>query len=348
MRGAHSRQTWSDSSSGWWYVDVYRTSVETVSGTRRTVLILDTLNMGQCVTKCKNPSSTLGSKNGDRESNKSHKRSSGHKEEHTSAGGKASGDILVNGTKKSQDAAVEPSHPLAPADDAKKKELGMGAEVSSLQRIEELFRRYKDEREDAILEEGMERFCNDLCVDPTEFRVLVLAWKFQAATMCKFTRKEFYEGCKAINADTIEGICSRFPSLLNEAKQEDKFKDLYRFTFQFGLDSEEGQRSLHREIAIALWKLVFTQNKPLILDQWLDFLIENPSGIKGISRDTWNMFLNFTQVIGPDLSNYSEDEAWPSLFDTFVEWEMERRRRDEETKCITSSGTEYISVDEQT
>lgn len=64
------------------------------------------------------------------------------------------------------------------------------------------------------------------------------------------------------------------------------------------------------------------------MDQWLNFLTENPSGVKGISRDTWNMFLNFTQVIGPDLSNYSEDEAWPSLFDTFVEWEMERRSRD--------------------
>lgn len=161
-------------------------------------------------------------------------------------------------------------------------------------------------------------------------------------------RKEFFEGCKAINADSIDGICARFPSLLNEAKQEDKFKDLYRFTFQFGLDSEEGQRSLHREIAIALWKLVFTQNKPPILDQWLHFLIENPSGIKGISRDTWNMFLNFTQVIGPDLSNYSEDEAWPSLFDTFVEWEMERRKKEEETKCITSSDTEGLCAEEQT
>lgn len=161
-------------------------------------------------------------------------------------------------------------------------------------------------------------------------------------------RKEFFEGCKAINADSIDGICSRFPSLLNEAKQEDKFKDLYRFTFQFGLDSEEGQRSLHREIAIALWKLVFTQNNPPILDQWLNFLIENPSGIKGISRDTWNMFLNFTQVIGPDLSNYSEDEAWPSLFDTFVEWEMERRKKEEETKCITCSDTEGPCIEEQT
>lgn len=347
MRGTQTRQIWLDSFSGW-YVEVYRTLAETVSGSRQTATKLDTLNMGQCVTKCKNPSSTLGSKNGERDSNKSHKRSSGHKEEHTSAGGKASGDILVNGTKKAQDATVESCPPQAPSGDGKKKEPGLGAEVSSLQRIEELFRRYKDEREDAILEEGMERFCNDLSVDPTEFRVLVLAWKFQAATMCKFTRKEFFEGCKAINADSIEGICNRFPCLLNEAKQEDKFKDLYRFTFQFGLDSEEGQRSLHREIAIALWKLVFTQNKPLILDQWLDFLIENPSGIKGISRDTWNMFLNFTQVIGPDLSNYSEDEAWPSLFDTFVEWELERRKKEEETKCLRSSDTDNLSIDEQT
>uniref|UniRef100_A0A8C5WJ88 DCN1-like protein n=1 Tax=Leptobrachium leishanense TaxID=445787 RepID=A0A8C5WJ88_9ANUR len=329
-----------------WYVDVHQTSAETVSGARGITLKLGTLNMGQCVTKCKNPSSTLGSKNGERESSKPHKRSSSHKEEHLSACGKSAGDILINGTKKT-DAMLEASQQQALSGDPKKKEPGMGTEMSSLQLIEELFKRYKDEREDAILEEGMERFCNDLCVDPTEFKVLVLAWKFQAATMCKFTRKEFFDGCKALNADGIDGICNRFPSLLNEAKQEDKFKDLYRFTFQFGLDSEEGQRSLHREIAIALWRLVFTQNKPLILDQWLDFLIENPSGIKGISRDTWNMFLNFTQAIGPDLSNYSEDEAWPSLFDTFVEWEMEQRKK-KETKCITFSGTDNPSIDEQT
>lgn len=161
-------------------------------------------------------------------------------------------------------------------------------------------------------------------------------------------RTEFFEGCKAINADSIDGICARFPSLLHEAKQEDKFKDLYRFTFQFGLDSEEGQRSLHREIAIALWKLVFTQNKPPILDQWLYFLNENPSGIKGISRDTWNMFLNFTQVIGPDLGNYSEDEAWPSLFDTFVEWEMERRRKEEDARGVVASQTDNLCTEHHT
>ncbi|KAG7264994.1 hypothetical protein CRUP_017154, partial [Coryphaenoides rupestris] len=311
-------------------------------------------DMGQCVTKCKNPTSSLGSKSGDKESgSKSHhkKNSSStcglsHKDEAGALGGssKAPGE-LSNGTKAAADVALETAA-VVPAltRDARKEEqqylgsvaaAGADGDGISLLRIERLFCSYKDERDDAILEEGMERFCNDLCVDPAEFRVLVIAWKFQAATMCKFTRKEFVDGCKAIQADSLEGICSRFPCMLLEARGEESFKDLYRFTFQFGLDADEGQRSLQRDIAIALWRLVFTQDTPAILERWLDFLAENPSGVRGISRDTWNMFLNFTQAIGPDLSNYSEDEAWPSLFDTFVEWEMERRKREEEEAAAT-------------
>ncbi|XP_026172276.1 DCN1-like protein 3 [Mastacembelus armatus] len=292
--------------------------------------------MGQCVTKCKNPTSSLGSKSGDKESSsKSHKKggsgAGGHKEEHSAPCSKGTSE-LSNGTKALE---VTVETPVIPAviGETRKDEL-LDGDGLSLLRIEELFGCYKDEQEDAILEEGMERFCNDLCVDPAEFRVLVLAWKFQAATMCKFTRKEFVEGCKAIQADSLEGICSRFPCMLLDAQGEENFKDLYRFTFQFGLDAEEGQRSLQREIAIALWRLVFTQDTPTILERWLDFLSENPSGIRGISRDTWNMFLNFTQAIGPDLSNYSEDEAWPSLFDTFVEWELERRKKEEEQALV--------------
>ncbi|XP_026858892.2 DCN1-like protein 3 [Electrophorus electricus] len=284
--------------------------------------------MGQCVTKCKNPTSSLGSKSGEKDSGKSHAKKggggggagSGHKED-----SKFPAD--VNGTK-SPEVTVETSVAPVLLGEVRREEPEPEGEGLSIARIEEMFLLYKDEHEDAILEEGMEKFCNDLHVDPAEFKVLVLAWKFQAATMCKFTRKEFVEGCKAIQADSLRGICLRFSALMEESRGEESFKDLYRFTFQFGLDADEGQRSLQRAIAIALWRLVFTLDTPPVLERWLDFLSENPCGVRGISRDTWNMFLNFTQSIGPDLSNYSEDEAWPSLFDSFVEWETERRRRE--------------------
>ncbi|XP_035254976.1 DCN1-like protein 3 [Anguilla anguilla] len=301
--------------------------------------------MGQCVTKCKNPSSSLGSKSGDKDpAGKAHCKKGGviggggggggagggvYKEEAGPVCTRSPADLLANGTKK-----MEAEGRTGPAPSGEppggEEPAAAGGEEFSVPRIEELFGCYKDEVDDAILEEGMERFCSDLCVDPAEFRVLLLAWKFQAATMCKFTRREFVEGCKALRADSLEGIHARFPRLLLEARAEDGFRDLYRFTFQFGLDAEEGQRSLQRDMAVALWRLVFTQDSPPILERWLDFLAENPSGVRGVSRDTWNMFLNFTQAVGPDLSNYSEDEAWPSLFDSFVEWEVERRKREEE------------------
>ena len=33
---------------------------------------------------------------------------------------------------------------------------------------------------------------------------LVLAWKFEAEVMCRFTRQEFIQGCKAMNVDSIK------------------------------------------------------------------------------------------------------------------------------------------------
>ena len=186
--------------------------------------------------------------------------------------------------------------------------------------IEKYFNKYKDIAEESILAEGMERFCVDLGVDPTEFIVLVLAWKFEASQMCRFTKEEFMNGCQKMQAHNAKSLRERFPDLLSEAKDKKFFKDLYNFTFSFGLDHSSGQRSLPIDMAVALWELVFTQQKPDLLDRWFTFLKQNE--VKGISRDTWNMFLPFVEATLPDLSNYDESEAWPSLFDDFVEGEL--------------------------
>ena len=185
-------------------------------------------------------------------------------------------------------------------------------------KIECLFAKYKDDTEDAILADGMEKFCQDLGVDPTEFVVLVLAWKFNASQMCRFTKQEFIDGCKAVRADSVKGLQNKLPHLEEEVTNDtEKFKDLYRFTFKFGLDVEDGQRALPVNIAVALWKLIFSKNMPDVIDRWFAYL--NQREVRGISRDTWNMFYNFTESIDSDFSNYDDSEAWPSLFDDFVE-----------------------------
>ena len=102
--------------------------------------------------------------------------------------------------------------------------------------------------------EGISKFLQDLNYKAEEFQVLVLAWKFNASEMCKFTRNEFINGMKSLKVDSIEGIQSVLPIIVNETLSDcEKYKELYRFTFKFGLEDEIGQRSLPIEMAINLW-----------------------------------------------------------------------------------------------
>jgi len=194
-----------------------------------------------------------------------------------------------------------------------------------------MFEKYKDSTEDSIFAEGIEQLCIDLQLKPEEFKVLVLAWKFEAEVMCRFTRQEFLRGCKLMNVDSIKGIQTRLPELVTQTINDpEQFKNLYRFTFKFGLDSSSGQRILPVDMAVSLWALVFSQSEPLILKRWIHFLDNHPQ-VRGIPRDTWNMFLNFVETVGTDLSHYDDTEAWPSLFDDFVEFENDQLNQNSST-----------------
>ena len=48
--------------------------------------------------------------------------------------------------------------------------------------------------DDKITAEGMMRFLDDLGLNPESRTVLILAWKFGAATQCVFTKEEFLNG----------------------------------------------------------------------------------------------------------------------------------------------------------
>lgn len=188
-----------------------------------------------------------------------------------------------------------------------------------------LFDSYKDaDSPDFILAEGIEKFLSDLNLSPDEFKVLILAWRLNAETMCQFSKEEFITGLKNMRTDSIKSISLKLPEICNEVLNDPElFKDLYRFTFRFGLDKASGQRILSSDMAICLWKIVFSLKEPPILEKWLKFLESHPN-VRGIPRDTWNMFLNLIDAVGNDLSSYDDAEAWPSIFDDFVEYENDQ------------------------
>ena len=195
----------------------------------------------------------------------------------------------------------------------------------SVEKITALFDRYRDKGTEVLFEDGIVRFCSDLGVQPDDFIVLVIAWKCMAEKMGCLTRREFVTGCKAMGVDSVIGLQSCFSELKAEVNSENNFRHLYRWTYKFCLDGDSGQRTLPLDMAVALWKLVFSQNCPPVLQRWLDFLEKH--NFRGIPKDTWDMFLNFTEQIGDNLSLYDDNEAWPSILDDFVEFENDRQNQ---------------------
>lgn len=63
--------------------------------------------------------------------------------------------------------------------------------------------------EDKMLATGISRFCEDTGLDPTSSTVLILAWKFKAATQCEFTRAEFVGGMTELGCVLIYIIFKR-------------------------------------------------------------------------------------------------------------------------------------------
>jgi len=212
--------------------------------------------------------------------------------------------------------------------------MGNSASVVEVSEVNLLmfYENYYEASENLIAAEGILRLCADIDLPADDFRILLFAWKCDAEQMGKLSKQEFLKGCRLLGTDSARNLKSNLENVVKEVEDSEVFGDVYRYAFRFALDVDCGQRSLPVDVAVSLWKLVFTHKSIPLLDKWIEFLEQNPSPVRAIPRDTWHMFLHLVDAVGDDLSRYDDTEAWPSLFDDFVEWANDRANQNVHTK----------------
>lgn len=174
--------------------------------------------------------------------------------------------------------------------------------------------------DDVLGPEAMEKFCEDIGVEPENIIMLVLAWKLEAESMGFFTKEEWLKGMSSLQSDCTEKLQSKFDYLRSQLTDIPSFKNIYRYAFDFA--REKDQRSLDIDTAKSMLALLLGRTWPLfsVFHQYLE-----QSKYRVMNKDQWYNVLEFSRTVHADLSNYDEDGAWPVLLDEFVEWQKVRQ-----------------------
>lgn len=86
---------------------------------------------------------------------------------------------------------------------------------------------------DTLGPEGMEKFCEDIGVEPENVVMLVLAYKMQARQMGFFTQAEWLKGLSELQCDSIVKLQTKLDYLRNQLNDQHVFKGIYRYAYDF-------------------------------------------------------------------------------------------------------------------
>lgn len=198
-------------------------------------------------------------------------------------------------------------------------------------RLESLFESLRDasndEKNKMELESTMSYLGEKLGVSLENAELFVVMELVQAPSIGEITRSGFVDGWKSsrVDADVGQQAAHVRSLVANLSTDVELYKKVYRYAFVVG--RERDQKALSLENALVYWGMLFSSpgwqwvsRNHDWLEHWKRFLSEKWT--RSVNKDMWNMLLEFALKSKEDesLSFWSEDGAWPSVIDDFVDW----------------------------
>ncbi|BGP22933.1 hypothetical protein JCM10295v2_001824 [Rhodotorula toruloides] len=189
------------------------------------------------------------------------------------------------------------------------------------------FSQFAEEGEpDKMGGEGIEKLFEDMELSMEGAHPFILAYRVGAApgTFGSFSRVDFKRTFQPFNiasSSTLSDWLAKAHDEIMGSVNEYNFRRFYAFVFPFL--KNEGAKTIPGEMAVAMWGTVLAPKYPLA-ESFVEYAIAQGDKFKAVSLDVWTQMLEFCEAVQPDLTGWSEDDAWPSTIDAFVEWKKEK------------------------
>ena len=152
----------------------------------------------------------------------------------------------------------------------------------------------------------------------------MLCYYGKAARLGDLTKEEYEQAMDGLGWSTLGDAIAKKDALLPASVDADLFMEVYAYVHS-SLCPGQRARNAPIEEAIPILEEMFSSHpNPPGAAHGLSFVafLRDYTGSRVITRDQWNLFLEFAQLAAPDLSNFTpdgiDDGSWPSLIDEYV------------------------------
>ncbi|KAJ2809253.1 DCN1-like protein 5 [Coemansia guatemalensis] len=174
----------------------------------------------------------------------------------------------------------------------------------------------RDDGKNIIVPEGFEKLCEKLDYSMEDINPMVLLWRLNGLELGTIEYTGWESGLREMKAKNEDELRQAIDDTLKRFDKDPAyFKAFYRRLFDYLRVGK--QKFISSEYATAILSLVM--DKGWAFSKFVEFL-EASKDVETVNRDQWQSLLELSKVIKPDLSNYSKEDAWPGLFDRFVDW----------------------------